>query len=99
MAYFGIRNICSGGPPQTVAVSSSSSEVVAADTNRKGIWIQNTGNRTVFLGFGANAAEDNKGIRLVKDERIQVGATMLPTEAINAKTTAGPSTLIYQEFI
>lgn len=99
MAFFGIRNHCSGSAPTSGSVTTSSSELIAANTARKGVWLQNVGNKTIFLGWGANAAVLNTGIRILKDERLPLGAAMLPTEAINAITDSGTQTVLIQEFV
>ncbi len=99
MSFFGIRNECSGNAPETYNATTSSSEMVAANSSRKGIWLQNVGTKTVFLGFGSNAAELDKGIRILKNERMIIGASMLPTEAINVIAQSGTQAVLIQEFI
>jgi hypothetical protein len=99
MTYFGIRNTCTGQAPISYSATTSSTEMLAANTLRKGVWIQNVGTKTIYLSFGANAAELSKGVRITKDERVQIGATMLPTGAINVISEQGTQTIIIQEFV
>ncbi len=97
MAYTGSVNRCTGNAPGTATATASSSQLLAANASRRGLWIQNTGNKSVFLGFG-NAAEKDKGVQIIKDERIQFGSTMMCEEVINIISAAGSVTVIYQEW-
>ncbi len=95
---FDASNLAASCPaPQAFTATTSSSEMVAANQDRKGVWIQNIGAKEVFIGIG-NAAEVDKGIRIVRNERIQFGSTMLPTEAINVISSSGSQVCLYQEF-
>ena len=98
MSNFGVRNIAgAAGAPGSHTATSSSSEIVPADLTRKGIWITNISNKTVYVAFG-QAAELSKGVRVVKNERIQFGAAMCVTESITVITASGSHDVIYQEW-
>ncbi len=98
MSHLSTRNYCVGKAPTTHTATNSSSVLMATNASRRGAMIQVTGNKAVFLGFGSNAAEVNKGVRLVKNERLVMDATLLPTEAVNVITASGTSTVLIQEW-
>ena len=100
MSFFGQINIAADVPgPKSFDASATSSEMIAANTARKGLWIQNVSNKTGVLACG-NAAEVDKGIRVVKNERVVMDSNLLPTQAINVITESGSSKkILYQEFV
>lgn len=86
-----------GSAPASVSVGTSSTAVLGADANRKGLAIVNISNATVFLAFD-NAAVLNSGIPLYPggtatfDEKV-------PKGTVNAIATAAASTIAVQAFI
>ncbi len=50
--------------PTTATVTASSTQIVASNSNRKGLIVINITGNAVSLGFGANAAVLNSGITL-----------------------------------
>ena len=99
MSFFGVPTVVDSMPaPQTFNAIASSTEMIAENTNRKGLYILNISNKNIFLGFG-NTAEDAKGIRLVKDEILFFQGSIITTQAINVIAASGTgNTLLYQEF-
>ncbi len=93
-----MSNICTGNSPSVYTATTSSTEMLGANASRNGLWIQNIGNKKVYIAFGSNAAEVAKGIRINKDERVQFGSDMMPLSAINCIAETGSHDLIYQEF-
>ncbi len=94
------RNTCTAQAPGTVSVGGTSIQLLAANTNRAGVWLTNVSNKTMFIAFGTNAAEKDKGIRIANGERVQIGANMLANEKINVIASGGNNNkILYQEFI
>ena len=99
MAYSPGTNISTGKAPTSYNASGSSTEMLAADTDRTGLWITNISNQTVYVAFGSNAAVVGTGVRIIKNETIQMGSDMLCQEAVNVITAGGSSkTLSIQEW-
>ena len=85
--------------PGAVTVTNSSTEILAANTNRKWCFITNVGNRDAYFAIG-KTAEINKGIFLSKSGgSILMDGTVLSVEALNGITVSGTTAVIYQEAI
>ncbi len=97
MSYFGIVSVCTGKSPTTVNVTSSTTQLAAANTSRVCIYFLNTSQKDVFLGFGVNAEAD-KGVRLVRNEAFIMDSTAVDKGQINAIAESGTSAVLVQEW-
>lgn len=85
--------------PANATVTGTSSQVLAANTSRKGLTIVNLSSDNIFLGYGSNAAVLNKG-----DALTQTGSTYNSGEydfftgAVNAISSGTSSLISIQEF-
>jgi hypothetical protein len=78
-----LNTTLSWGNPQGIDVGVSSSQILAANTNRKGVVIVNDSDSTIYLSIGT-AAEMNKGIRLnANGGSYEMNWSNLSTQAIN----------------
>lgn len=84
--------------PDDHTVTTSSTEAVAANANRKGCIIINVGTVKVSLGLDGNAAVLNKGITLGANGAWTMGEYDFTTGAVTAIADTGGSTLAIQEF-
>ncbi len=97
MTFFGKVNYGTGQTPTSVSVTTSTTEISAANTARKWIMITNVGNRDVFIACDVDALVD-KGILLGKGGgSIAMGAEFCTLGAIDGITSAGSSTVLVQE--
>ena len=83
--------------PATASPSSSSSEVVAVNTARRGLIITNTGAINVYFSYGSYSAVVGSGIVLTAGGSWVMDSFTFSTLAINAICTSS-STLSIQEF-
>lgn len=98
MTFFGIRNIGTGQDVTSITVTTTTGEIVAANTNRAFILMANTSTTDVFVGIDVNATL-NKGILLGRNGGTFVmDATALSTGAINGIVSTGTGTIVFQEF-
>lgn len=85
--------------PANGTVTGTSSQIVAANANRKGLVIINLSSDKIYIGFGLNAAVVGKGIALT-----QLGSVYEMSEydytvsAINAISSGSSSPVSIQEF-
>ena len=85
--------------PANASVGVTSAEAVAADTNRRFIYIRNTstGTQRISVGFGKTAVVDD-GVTLQPNEWVAFDLmTGCPTSAVNAKSSAASGLLAIQE--
>jgi hypothetical protein len=75
---------------QHVAVGTTSTEILAANTNRKMAVFFNNSGSSFYLRLGGTA-EVNKGIRLGPNEIYQIGLVNLWLGAVNAIRASGTS--------
>ena len=98
MTFFGIRNIGTGQAVGSTSVGTSTTEIVAANTNGAFILLANTGTTDVFIGIDVAATLDT-GILVSKNGgSFVMDATALSTGAINGITSTGTSVVVFQEF-
>ena len=98
MTFFGIRNIGTGQAGGSTSVTTSTTEIVAANTNRAFIIMTNTGTTDVFIGIDVAAALDT-GILVSKNGGTFImDSTALSTGAINGITSTGTAIVLFQEF-
>lgn len=84
--------------PTTATVTTTSAQVVAANTSRKGLVIQNLSSNRVSLGLGA-AAILNSGITLYPGGIFVMDEFMYFQTAVNAIASAAGSVISIQEFL
>ncbi len=90
-------NTGAGQTPATVSVTNSSTEIVAANPNRKWCLVTNVGNKDVYGAMG-QTAEVGKGFLLARNGgSMLVDSTLHSVEALNGITSAGTSNVIIQE--
>lgn len=70
----------------SATVTTASAEVLAADTDRKLIVLQNLGTDPIWLGFGVAAAVDT-GLRLQSYEIVELDSALFATSQITAIST------------
>lgn len=88
----------SGSAPNNVTVNTASTSIVAQNSNRKGLIIQNTGDEDVFLAVG-HPAELNKGIYLIDGGGTWVMDELtFTTEEISGIVASGITNISVQEF-
>lgn len=75
-----------------VAVTTASTQLLAANTNRRYAYIFNQSGATLFLKFG-DPAVVNQGIRLPNFAMYEINADNLWTGTVNAISSAGTNTL------
>ena len=83
--------------PTAASVGTSSGQIVAANSSRKGLVLINTSNEYISLGLGATAVLYS-GITLAPDGAFTMTAQTLTTGAINAIAGGASSNLAIQEF-
>lgn len=97
MAYTGRANIGAGQTPNSVSVSNSSTQIIAANASRKWCFLTNIGNKDVFVAVGQTALV-NKGFLLGKNGGgVLMDASAISLEALNGITSAGASVIMFQE--
>ena len=73
--------------------TTSSSEILAANSNRKGGWVTNIGDVIVYIGLGYTAVT-NKPVRLLPGETLYLTTPSVKfTGAVNAITASGTGSL------
>lgn len=82
----------------TANMTTSSGAVIAANTSRRYLFIQNNGSATVFLNLGATAVA-NEGIKLLADTAYEMSPEFnnLYRGAVNGITASGTATLMVTE--
>lgn len=91
------KNALTPASPTNTSVGTSSAEAVAANANRKGLYLVNTSDETITLGFGV-AAELDKGMVLTPGGVYTMDEYSFNTNAVNAIATGAASNLAIQEF-
>jgi len=87
-----------GNTPTNATVTTSSTQISAANGDRRFIILSNIGNKDVFLASGQTAIL-NSGAILLRGESIVIGAEAEPLkEAINGIVSAGTTTIAVLEF-
>ncbi len=84
-------------PPTAYTVTTSSTEAIKANQNRKGLVLVNTSSNNISLGFGSDAIL-NSGITLLTGTSFVMDAFSFSTAAIYV-ISSGSSNLAIQEFI
>lgn len=87
----------SASDPTVVAVGTVTGLAVAANSDRKGLVLQNTSPREISLGLGVDAVLGS-GITLVTGEAFVMDSFTFFTGLINAIAQAANSNLAIQEF-
>lgn len=94
-------NFANGQNPTCATAETSTTELVPANPNRKGIFLSNIGVRDVYIAIGQDAIL-NCGILISKKGDVNSGlkfdAGLCSKEAINGITTGGTSDIMFQEF-
>jgi len=90
------RDGCVAEPPATNTITTTSTEILSADTDRIYVRFHNLGNRDVFVAFAANAAIDNGGVVIPKGEMVDMPVRAGVNESVNMKVAAGTSTVATQ---
>ena len=90
-------NTGNGQIPDSVSITNTSGEILAANTIRKWCYLTNLGSRDVFIAIGQTALI-NKGILLGKQGgSLDLDSDIMSEETINGITLSGSSTVIFQE--
>lgn len=97
MAFFGIKNIGAGQIPSNVSVTTSSTEIIDANTKRKWCVLTNIGNQDVFIAAGQTALVDKGALLGKRGGSIILDASNMTTEAINGIVSGGSSTVMILE--
>lgn len=84
--------------PTFATVTGTSSQVLAANSNRKSLVFVNTSSDNISFGIGANAAVVGSGITLTPNGVWEADEYSYVTSAINAITSGTSSNLTIQEF-
>lgn len=79
----------------TVGVASA--QILASNTNRKGLILVNTSNNVISLGFGS-AAVLNSGVTLAAGGIFSMDEYSFSTAAVNAIASMATSNLAIQEY-
>lgn len=86
--------------PTTATVGTSSAQVVASNSSRKGLCIVNLSSNTISIGLGSNPAVLNSGITLTQLGSVyEMSEYDYVTGAVNAIASASSSVISIQEFI
>ena len=86
-----------GQTPETTSVSNSSTEIVAANTNRRWCLLTNIGSNDVYGAIGQTAILNRGFLLAANGGSITLGADICSTQAINGITSTGTSNVIFQE--
>ena len=86
-----------GQAPGNATVTTTTAELIPANTQRRWITMQNLGAANVFIAIG-HPAEVNKGSVIYPGSFYQVARENGSYEAINAITPSGTALVIFQEF-
>lgn len=87
-----------GSSPTFATVGTSSAQVIAANSSRKGLVFVNTSANNISFGIGANPAVAGSGITLTPNGVWDADEYTYVTSAINAIATGAGSNLTIQEF-
>ena len=91
------RSPTSGSPPTNAIITTVSSVVVAANRNRKYLYLTNIGARDIWIGLG-NTVSVDKGILIDKNGgRFSITSDNQCYDAINAIVANATSTLAIHE--
>ena len=88
-----------GSTPATATVTGTSANVVASNSNRKGMVITNISSDIIYLSFGASTAVVGDGIALSPYGVYEMEEYSYSTQAINAISSGTSSLVSIQEFI
>ncbi len=85
--------------PANKSIGSSTTEILAANTNRKYFCIVNDSNETIYLALGADAVM-NKGIRLnANGGCFEAVGTNMTQQAIDGICASGTKNVTVQEAV
>lgn len=82
--------------PDSAAITTVTSEVLAANDKRRGAILINDGATKVYLGIGF-AAVAGKGIAIAAGGSYEINRVNLTLQAVNVITSSGTSTITFQE--
>jgi hypothetical protein len=91
------KNALTSNSPTAVSVGVTSSEILAANANRKGLILVNTSSANISLGLGT-AAVLNSGITLYPGGAFNMDEYCFTTAAINAIASVAASNIGVQEW-
>lgn len=91
------KNNLTSNAPSSASVGITSSQILAANANRKGLVLVNTSSANISLGFGT-AAVLNSGITLYPGGAFNMDEYCFTTSAITAIASAATSNLGIQEW-
>ena len=83
--------------PTTASVTVASVQILAANANRKGLYLSNTSNQQISFGFGGAAAVYQNGITLFPGEKFWMDEFSFSTGAVFACTTGATTYIGVQE--
>jgi len=83
--------------PINVSVTNSSTQILAANSDRRLVIISNTGNINVFMSADGTAVVD-KGFELRKGDTMQLGEDIDITTTLHGITKGGSTNIAVQEF-
>ena len=83
--------------PSSVSVTNVSTQIVAANEDRRFLILSNVGNLDAFLSGDGTALVDN-GFKLPKGETIELSRDINITTSIHGITSAGSTDITIQEF-
>lgn len=86
----------SANTPTNVAVTNSSTQIVAANEDRRSLILSNTGNQDIFIS-GDGTAQVDKGFVLAKGLTVHIEAHDV-TVSFHGITNAGSTNIAIQEF-
>jgi hypothetical protein len=93
-----VPSAATGLAPTFATVGTSSAQILASNSSRKGLVLVNTSTNTISLAFGANAAVLNSGITLIGGGAFNMDQYQFSTAAINAIASSASSNIAIQEF-
>lgn len=93
------KTALTGSAPTAATVTGSSANIIASNTNRKGLLLTNLSSDFVSLSFGASNAVLNEGITLAPYGSYSMDEYTYSTQAINAISSGTSSAISIQEFI
>lgn len=86
--------------PATATVTGTSTQVVAVNSNRKGLAIINLSSDVISFGFASDAAVLNHGITLTQLGSVyEMSEYDYTTDAVNAISSGTSSVISIQEFV
>ncbi len=93
-----LPNAGTGNAPSAVTVTTTSGALLAANTNRRWVLLTNVGVKDVFLAFGSDAAEiDKGGVLTGSGGSVLLGANFMCLESINGIVKNSTSTVLILE--